>query len=78
MKSVLILLAIAAVALAKFQYPDEWELWKKVTVTLPDVSMYNKNDIVDDNHSFLLYQYCLGVCMYDIVYTIVSSNFQHR
>lgn len=37
MKSVLVLLAIAAVALAKFQYPEEWELWKKVTVTLPDV-----------------------------------------
>ena len=40
MKSTLILLALVAVGLAKFQYPEEWELWKKVTViTLADLPL---------------------------------------
>ena len=33
MKIILALMAIAAVASAKFQYTEEWELWKKVTFT---------------------------------------------
>ena len=42
MKAILVLLAIAAVALAKFQYPEEWELWKKVTInTLTYVSIHH-------------------------------------
>lgn len=65
MKSVLVLLAIAAVALAKFQYPEEWELWKKVTITLPDVYKCIIN--VHEDHNIVL-----NVCEY--CRWLVSSN----
>ena len=33
MKVITVLLATVAVTLAKFQYKEEWELWKKVVLS---------------------------------------------